>query len=1026
MARREDSWGSPEPGSPSATPSLRFGLLGPFSVEIDGRPVELPGTRTKAVLAILLAQANRVVSTDRLVDDVWAGEPTPGATTTLQGYVSDLRKALADALGAPAPVRTRRPGYVVEIEPDQLDVLRFEQRVHEAKATSPDEPAVRARLLREAVAQWRGPALADFAGEPFARPIAARLEESRLWALEERVQAELDAGEHGELITELGTLTAENPLRERLWGQLMVALYRCGRQADALRAYQSLRRHLGEELAIEPSPALRRLEHAILTQDPSLEPAEVRPERPPAAAAADPRAARREHLPVNLTRFVGRQRELDETRQLLSDTRLLTLAGSGGSGKTRLAVELVGREPDRWPDGAYFVDLSALEKPGLVPGAVAASMGLSELGADEGAICAYLGDADALLLLDNCEHVVDACADLVEAVLSNCPRVTVLATSQEELRIGSETVWRVPPLSLPPVGDAQPVEPEQMLGSEAVQLFLDRASAPPGESLAEPPLLDSVATICQRLDGIPLAIELAASLVAVLPVDEVARRLDDRLALLTRNNRRTVSRHRTLRAAIEWSYELLGDSERELFQRLSVFVRQFSVDAAEAASAGALTFLSDLSALVSKSMVVIVPRPGGTRRCQLLDSLRLFGLEKLRESGREPDARNRHAAYYMSFTMAAEEQHHGPDSADWTKRVIAELPNIRAALAWSFSDGDYLVGVETAAALRCGYFARMDHLVEAREWLEHALDPGRGLSPPLRLKALTAAMTVAFSQGDFRWTCAVGEEAVALAEELDDPRELAFTLMARGSAAVFEGRVERAKECLERSLAYCDEIGDEWTAASALTFLGVVSRRLGHADDARARLTEALSVYRRLDDDFSQVVPLLQLALAAQTAGDLDEAMQWCDDALALARRVGDRQLAHGALCIAGVVELARGRTEQARHLLVDSLTSARGLEHYIFVALALDGLAVVAHVDGRHFDAAQLWGVSDELRSTRAVPLNAERRAQRDRWWETGRSEIGTIPFDQAMAAGRHLPYSQVLDQLTARPASRPVHTSA
>ncbi|MEA2702258.1 MAG: hypothetical protein QOD63_203 [Actinomycetota bacterium] len=431
---------------PGERPPLSFGLLGPLLVEAGGHRVELSGSRTKALLAILLAHANSVVSADRLIDDLWAGQPTPGATATLQGYVSDLRRALSDALGQPAPVITRRPGYLVRVEPDQLDVLRFERLVGAARASDRAQAAARADLLRQALALWRGPALADFAGEDFARPIAARLEEGRLWALEERVEAELGTGCHAELVTELGSLAEENPLRERLWGQLMLALYRCGRQADALRTYQTLRRHLGEELAIDPSPAVQRLEHAILTQDPSLELVTggggggggggagtgtgtgpgTRPDRT------------RHNLPVNLTRFVGRGRELQETRELLSGTRLLTLAGSSGSGKTRLAKELVAGEAAQWRDGVFFVDLSALYKPELVPSAVAASMGLSESGADVQSVCEHIGDSRTLLLMDNCEHLVDACAELVEAVLSSCPATTVLATSQEELRVASD------------------------------------------------------------------------------------------------------------------------------------------------------------------------------------------------------------------------------------------------------------------------------------------------------------------------------------------------------------------------------------------------------------------------------------------------------------------------------------------------------------------------------------------------------------------------------------------------------------
>ena len=999
-------------------------------MEVGGRPVELTGSRTKAVLAILLAHANSVVSADRLIEDLWAGQPTPGAPVTLQGYVSDLRRALTDALGEPAPLVTRRPGYVVRITPDQLDVLRFEQLIGAVKAMGRDgvgpghtgaghtgagHLARRAELLRQALALWRGPALCDFEGEDFARPIAARLEEARIWALEERVEAELGTGCHSELVTELSALTEEFPLHEPFWGQLMLALYRCGRQAEALRTYQTLRRHLGEELAIDPGPALQRLERAILTQHPSLElvldtDGDGERTSPPAGLAPTARTVSPHvNLPVNLTRFVGRGRELDETSKLLAGTRLLTLAGSSGSGKTRLAVELVADEAAQWRDGVYFVDLSALYKPDLVPAAVASAMGLSESGVDVQAVCEHLGDSHTLLLLDNCEHLVDACAELVEAVLSSCPGTTVLATSQEELRIASETVWRVPPLSLP-VHTETPL-PERLLGSEAVQLFLDRATSL-GDFARDASTLEAVAHVCRRLDGIPLAIELAASLVAVLPLEEIVRRLDERLDLLTRGLRRAVSRHRTLRSAIDWSYELLSPSERELFERLSVFVGQFSVEAAEAAG-GDGDFLADLSALVSKSMVTTVPGPGGSRRYQLLDSLRIYGLERLRANGREGEARRRHAAYYMSFAIEAEGRLHGPDGADSSMRVIKELPNIRAALEWSFSEGDLEVGAQLAGALRCWYFGRMGQLLQAREWLTVALEAGSALSIALRLKVLTAATTVAFSQGDFRWGAVVGEEAVALAEELGDPYELAFALMARGSAAVFTGDTERAVELLERSLGYCQQIGDAWTKASVLTFWGIASRRSGDGQLARSQLAEALSIFRILRDEYGQILPLVQLALVAQHFGELDEAVASCEEAIALARRLGDRQFAHGALCVGGLLQLAQGNPGQARDLLLDSLRTGRGQENHLFVALALEGFAALAHLEGRDADAARLWGFTDELRSSRLIPLPGDRLGEKERMLAEARARSGDTVVDQGMAAGRGLTYAQVLDEV-------------
>ncbi len=988
---------------------LRFGLLGPLEVSVAGRPIAVVGTRPKALLAILLAHANRVVPADRLIDDLWSGSPTPGATATLQGYVSEVRKALADATGERAPILTRRPGYLIQLTDDQLDLLRFDRLLAEARAGagSGGEP-VGARL-RQALDLWRGPALADFVDEPFARPIAARYDEARLWALQERVEIDLQSGRHAELVTELDQLTVEHPLCERLWGQRMLALYRSGRQAEALRAYQELRSRLDTELGIGPSPALQRLENAVLLQDPSLEPAVVaQPTRPVVPDPADDLPGEHSHSPpAQVTRFVGRKRELPVVRQLLADTRLLTLTGSGGCGKTRMAAHLAAEASPSFESGVRFVDLSALCDPAEVDRAVGTAFGLLGTG-DAEALCERLGDAQVLLILDNCEHVIDASAGLVEALLARCPRVTVLVTSQEALRVAGETVFRVPSLGVP--DPTQPAGADVILGSEAVQLFVERASSALPELKPDEAALADIAYICRRLDGIPLAIELAAALVAILPVSDIVRRLDDRFSLLTQGRRRSVARQRTLRAAIDWSYDLLAEPERTLFAQLSVFVGPFSLEAAEATAGGDGRFLATFSALISKSMVVALAGPAGTARYRLLETLRHYGLERLGESGEEGEARQRHAAHYTSFAEAADRRLHGSDPADWSSHVVRELPNLRAALDWSFSNGDLELGVRLAGALRWWFFGRMGQLDQAREWLESAIKRRDELPAPLLLKSLTAAMTVAFLQGDYRRTSHIGEEAVALAEKLDDRAELAVALMARGGAAVYEGNPARAVECLGRSLGHCQELGDRWGRAWVLTFWGVQARRSGDDAAARAQLSEALSTFRDLHDDHNQVIPLIQLALVAQHAGDVEEAVRRCQEAILLARRLGDRLLVHSATCIYGRVELARGRLDEARRLLIASLGSFRGAEHHLTVALAVEGLACIAHADNRDRAAAELWGFAGQVRAASASPLTRERADERDDHLRRARQRVDPEVVDEGLAAGAVLSFEQVL----------------
>jgi DNA-binding SARP family transcriptional activator len=418
---------------------LELRLLGAFEVVAEGRSLPLGGARQRAVLARLALSANELVPTDQLVDQVWGGEPPAGAVTTLQVYVSHLRKALAPTT---ATIETRRPGYVLVVEPAAIDAHRFEDLVQRAELRRPVDPAEAAARLREALALWRGPALADFAYESFASVEASRLEELRLRALELRVDADLALGRAGDVVAELEALVAEHPLREGFWGQLMLALYRSGRQGEALRTYRRAADHLGEELGLEPSAALQRLEQSILVQDTALD-AEARPVAG-APAPAPP-------LPTPLTSFVGREDELAQVEDLVSHARLVTLTGAGGSGKTRLALETAIRARAT-ADGVWFVELASLADPTLVAQAVASGLGLREEPErpTEEIIIEALGERDGLLVVDNCEHVLPAVADLAATLLSACPRLRVLATSREALDIGGEVAWTVPTLPAPP------------------------------------------------------------------------------------------------------------------------------------------------------------------------------------------------------------------------------------------------------------------------------------------------------------------------------------------------------------------------------------------------------------------------------------------------------------------------------------------------------------------------------------------------------------------------------------------------
>ena len=455
-----------------------------------------------------------------------------------------------------------------------IDARRFEDLVARAELRRAVDPAEAVELLREALALWRGPALADFAYESFASVEASRLEELRLRAIELRLEADLALGRAADVVAELESLVAEHPLREAFWGQLMLALYRSGRQGEALRTYRRAADHVGEELGLEPSAALQRLEQAILVQDTSLD-AELRP------VAGAPTTA---SLPAPLTSFVGREHEVAQVEDLLSHARLVTLTGAGGSGKTRLALETAIRARAT-VDGVWFVELATLADPTLVAQAVASALGLREEPERpvESIIVEALGERDCLLVVDNCEHVLEAAADLCATLLSACPHLRILATSRESLDIGGEVAWGVPTLPTPA---GVPATVDVLLRFDAARLFVERATtASPGFVPTADDIAD-IAAICACLDGIPLAIELAAARLRTLSLAQVAARLDDRLRLLVSGRRDVQPRQRTLRAAIEWSYDLLDEGERATFDRSAWFAAPFSLEAAEAVCAG--------------------------------------------------------------------------------------------------------------------------------------------------------------------------------------------------------------------------------------------------------------------------------------------------------------------------------------------------------------------------------------------------------------------------------------------------------
>src|SRR3954447_6967087 len=579
----------PEGARPRKGRRMEIRVLGPVEAVVDGRVRSSPGGGERELLALLALSAGRVVPVPTLVDGLWGDALPVNPGNAWQVRVSKLRRALA-AAGAPSElVVTRPPGYLLDIPRDRVDALRFTDQVAAARAAADTDPVVAARLYREGLAAWQGPALVEFAASPWAGPEAARLAELQVAAREELVDLELDAGRHAEVLGELEQLTTAHPLRERLHGRLMLALYRTGRQADALAAYQRARTVLDAELGLEPSAELRGLQEAILQQRPELAaPARAATEPAPAASATPapvpaPTPAR-PRLPARLTSFLGRGADLQRVGELLRTARLVTVTGPGGVGKTSLALEAARAAAEHFGDGAAFVRLAGVTDPAQVCSTVLAALEIRDVATAtaEDQLLGHLEDRSVLLVLDNCEHLADACALLAERLLETCPDVRLLATSREPLAARGEVQYAIDPLPVPP----EDADAAGLTGSAAAELVLARARAARPASDLRGTDAAAVADICRHLDGMPLALELAAARGAALPVGELAARMGDRFTLLTTGPRTAEARQRTLRATVDWSYQLLTDPERVLLRRLSVFRSSWSLDALQAVVAG--------------------------------------------------------------------------------------------------------------------------------------------------------------------------------------------------------------------------------------------------------------------------------------------------------------------------------------------------------------------------------------------------------------------------------------------------------
>jgi predicted ATPase/DNA-binding SARP family transcriptional activator len=916
---------------PCGKAEMEFGILGPLEVRNGSVPVRVPGAKERALLADLVVNAGRVVSADRLVDDLWGSERLGNPANTLQGRVSALRRALGTGS---ALVVTRPPGYALEVGPEGVDAARFERLVAEAESAAGTDPSRAVRLLEEALGLWRGPALAEFADQPWAQAEAVRLEELRLAATETLAELRLAAGGHAGLVGELEALVAAHPTRERPRGQLMLALYRSGRQADALGVYSDTRAVLAEELGIDPSPELQRLHQAILVQDPALE-----------LAKGDWRQARH-NLPERLTSLVGRDQELREVAKLLELHRLVTVVGPGGAGKTTVAVEVARQQVDRHPDGVWLVELATLRDPAPLAEVVAATLGLDDEAAGPGGpppaerLAEFVGDKGLLLVLDNCEHLVGACAELAQRLLRAGPGVRVLATSREVLGVAGEAVWPVPPLAVPDdqaapedlAGpDADGAAPEALAGYDAVRLFVERAAAAdPGFTL-DAASAPAVAELCRRLDGLPLAIELAAARVRVLPVAEIAARLEDRFRLLTGGGRTADARQRTLRATVDWSWELLEEPDRRLLRRLSVFSGGWTVAAAETVCGGdgldPAEVLDGLFRLVDRSLIVRGTTPavaagGEPARFRMLETLRAYGAERLAEAGEAESVAARHTAWCLELAERAAVHR---SSRRWLRLVDADYDNLRAALDRVVAAGDPDTALRLAAALGWYWFTSRTTEGRQRVAVVLALADGRPPTPALA-KALQTVAMLEVSLTPTQAAVDAARRSRELFERFGDRHGAALSKLLTAWAELQRGGPgDAALRLVEEADATFGELGDTWGQAFAghSRFVFETYNR-GLFDRAEEVGRQALERYQALDDQFGIAQAQFTLAEAASARGDLERAARGYRGALAAASDGGPLWARLASMVRLGTMLALQGDDARAAALHAETAALAR------------------------------------------------------------------------------------------------------
>ncbi|WP_051399497.1 BTAD domain-containing putative transcriptional regulator [Haloechinothrix halophila] len=978
---------------------MRFLVLGPVELAGDGWTAGVPSRRRRLLLAALLARQGELVGVDQLIDALWGADPPASAGPSLQSHVSRLRAELRELDSERDRIVTRRGAYgLVLADHDEIDAITFEQEVRRARGRVDDDPATAVDLVEHALARWRGPPYVDAVD-------AVEDEVRRLWsvhrmACDVRVEGLLAAGRADTVLGELQARLEQDPLDERAAGQLMLALFHSGRQAEAIGVFHDYRRRLGDELGVDPSPWLRDRYDALVRQDEGLV-------APPASSNA---SAGRERTPSGLlvgaaTSFVGRDAAVADVASLVTSRSLVTLTGPGGVGKTRLA-EAVGEAVSGVFDDVIALRLAAMRDPSALGAAVAGACGIvpGEDTAIRDTLVEALRGREVLLIADNCEHLLPDVAELVEYLLGRCPHLTVLATSRERLAVRGEHRWPVTPLRLPAVTHA--VTLDEVWDSPAVRVFRDRAEAadPAFELTGDNAAV--VTEVCRRLDGLPLALELAAARVAAFTVAELARRLDERFALLTTGPPHDGGRHRTLRDVVAWSYELLTREEADLFDRLSVFAGGFTLDAAEEVAGGGAedpgAVAARLAALVDCSMVA---RSGS--RYVVLETLRLYGADRLAERGQVDAAKRAHARFFARFSQQADPGIRGADDDVWVPRVEAELDNLRAAHRWAVDSGDADLALRVSAPL--GLYGGWWLVDEVTTWAEEAADIPGAEGHPLLPVAYGAAAHGAGNRGQLERSAALARQGLAAASE-DDPARI-LPLRALSLVAFFQGTLEMSSQLEAEVRDLAEAVGDRYHVAYAWVMWTLIATYRGEAD-------AALAAARRAGQEAAALGNTHMRALTAYCRGealapqDPDAAVPWLDEAVGAAHEIGTRLVEAIALVTRSSVRAERGDPDAALASFWEAIDRLRRggdwthqwttLRNLVFLLVRL-GTAEAAEAAAGLIGALETSATAAQVYGADAARLRAVTAQLRDR--------LGKVGFDAEYERGRRMTDPDAVD---------------